>query len=145
MKPQVLLMENDESLRESLTWALRSERFEVVPCQDPQEALHRLQEQDIDLVLLNVDSPHRQGWAVARRIALSRILLPLGLITAKPGQQVRAARVGADVLFEKPLDLGKMVDTVKHLLGPRRSGLRFRLQEAYAAAASSLLSRCGLE
>ncbi len=136
MKPQVLLVESDTMLRDSLARALRAEDFEVIPAPDPLEALRRLETQHIDLVLLDADAPDRDGWMYAQRIAASQMFLPLVVITAKSGQRLRAAMAGVDALFEKPLSFPALMEALQQFLRQTQAGRLFRLEEAYSAAAS---------
>jgi DNA-binding response OmpR family regulator len=116
MNAPLLLVEPDDLLRGSLGRALRSEGFDVVAVSDGAEGLQRLNEGHVFMIMMDVDSPDRDGWADAQELASVRRFRPMVVITAKTGQERRAARAGADTLMEKPLSFPLLVDTIKSLL-----------------------------
>ena len=131
MKAQVLLVEDDRSVRDSLERALQSEDYAVVATPDSTQARQVLQNQHIDLVLMDVDSAQADDWDGAQEIVRSQMFLPVVLITARTGQHHHAAATGADVLMEKPLNLTTLVETMSHLLEQTLQGRLHRLEEAY--------------
>lgn len=136
MKAQVLLVEDDDLLRDSLKRVLQSEDFTVVTGGDNDQNQQILQEQHVDMVLIDVDSTDRDGWDEAQRIAASLMFLPMIVITAMSGQQHRAAMTGADVLMEKPLNFPELLQSMRRLLEQTLEGRLYRIEQAYTHAAA---------
>lgn len=131
-KSQILLVEEDGSVRASLQRVLQSENYTVAAVGSTAGARQVLRDQHVDLVLMDVDSPDHDGWTAARELATTAMFLPMVLITAKTGQQMRAAMTGADVLMEKPLSFPTLVQTMKQLLEQTLKGRLHRLDETYS-------------
>ena len=136
MKAQVLLVEDDDLLRDSLKRVLQSEDFAVVTGGNNQQNQQILHEQHVDMVLIDVDSTDRNGWDEAQRIAASLMFLPMIVITAMSGQQHRAAMTGADVLMEKPLNFPDLLQSMRRLLEQTLEGRLYRIEQAYGHAAA---------
>ena len=135
-KSQILLVEEDGSVRASLQRVLQSENYTVAAVGSTAGARQVLRDQHVDLVLMDVDSPDHDGWTAAKEIAATAMFLPIVLITAKTGQQMRAAMTGADVLMEKPLSFPALVQTMKQLLEQSLEGRQHRLDETYSQVAA---------
>jgi len=135
-KSQILLVEEDSSVRASLQRVLQSENYTVAAVGSTAGARQVLRDQHVDLVLMDVDSPDHDGWTAAKEIAATAMFLPMVLITAKAGQQMRAAMTGADVLMEKPLSFPALVQTMKQLLEQTIEGRLHRLEEIYSQVAA---------
>ena len=135
-KSQILLVEEDGSVRASLQRVLQSENYTVAAVGSAAGARQVLRNQHVDLVLMDVDSPDQDGWTAAKEIADTAMFLPMVLITAKTGQQMRAAMTGADVLMEKPLSFPALVQTMKQLLEQTLEGRLHRLEEIYSQVAA---------
>ena len=136
VKSQILLVEEDGSVLVSLQRVLQSENYTVAAVGSTAGARQVLRDQHVDLVLMDVDSPDHDGWTAAKEIAATAMFLPMVLITAKTGQQMRAAMTGADVLMEKPLSFPALVQTMKQLLEQTLEGRLHRLEEIYSQVAA---------
>ena len=69
-----------------------------------------------DLVLLDLNLPLQDGWDTLERLTTENPLLPVIIITARPNQIFPALAAGAGALMEKPLDLPKLLRTIRDLL-----------------------------
>src|ERR1051326_4462075 len=115
-KGRVLVVDDDVSVRESLSHALRSENYQTVLAANGQEALDKFLEGYIDLVLLDLNVPRTSGWDVFERLTALNPLLPVIIITARSGQYELAATAGASALMEKPVSLPLLMETVARLM-----------------------------
>jgi DNA-binding response OmpR family regulator len=113
---RILLADDDASVRGSLTEVLVEEGFEVVPAQDGQQALERMASGSINLVLLDLNMPRKNGWDTFERLSADHPLVPVILITARPNQLFTAVNAGVGALLEKPLDISVLLQTVARLL-----------------------------
>src|ERR1700720_2925536 len=81
-KAKVLVVDDDFSVRDSLAMALRSEDFQVVTASNGHEALERYFEGYVDVVLLDLNMPVKNGWDTFERLTALNPYLPVIVITA---------------------------------------------------------------
>ena len=100
----VLIVEDDENLRTSLTQALRGEGIRVDEAGDGDDALAVLAEWTPDVVVLDRDLPGRSGDEVCRAMVAARIPARILMLTAAGGLADRVAglELGADDYLTKP-------------------------------------------
>jgi CheY-like chemotaxis protein len=116
MKKKILLVDDDPGVRRMLQRVLEEEDFFVVTAANGLEALERGQASAPDLVLLDLNLPVQNGWDTLKRLADEVPVLPVIIITARPNQLFPALASGAGALMEKPLDLPKLLRTIRQLL-----------------------------
>jgi len=95
---------------------LSQESYLVVPAADGQQALAIAASTEIDLVLLDLNLPGRDGWTIFERLTIENPLLPVIIITGRPSQLFPALASGVGALVEKPLDFPKLFQTIQNLL-----------------------------
>jgi two-component system alkaline phosphatase synthesis response regulator PhoP len=121
MKERILMVEDEEALRMTLTDRLRNEGYEVEEAPDGQQGLEKATQNAFDLVLLDVMLPRKSGFDVCREIRAAGMAVPILMLTAK-GQtvdKVVGLKIGADDYVTKPFDSSELVARVEALL--RRS------------------------
>jgi len=103
----ILLAEDDTTLRNALTLALKSEGYEVRACKDGAEALAAYAERRPDLVILDVMMPKKSGYDVCTEIRRNDDLVPVVFLTAKSSEEdiVLGLGLGADDFIAKPVRL----------------------------------------
>jgi two-component system response regulator MprA len=119
MTNRILLVDDDRSIRESLSKILRAENYEVVLGETGQEAIEKHGAERIDLLIsdLNPDaSGVKNAWAILERLVRINPLLPVVIITGRSDQRALAETAGADALMEKPLDVPLLLQTIRELL-----------------------------
>ncbi len=122
MSPRILVVEDEESYRDPLTYQLEREGFEVVAAATGLEALDRFDEHGADLVLLDLMLPGMAGTEVCRRLrAVSDV--PVIMLTAKDDEidKVVGLELGADDYVTKPYSSRELVARVRAVLR-RREG-----------------------
>jgi len=112
----ILLVDDDAGVRGSLRAVLVSEGYEVVSAKDGQEALDMVSASEVDLVLLDLNMPVKNGWDTFERLTTQHPLTPVIIITARPNQLFTALCAGVGALLEKPLDMTRLLETVNDLL-----------------------------
>jgi len=116
MKHTIMVLDDDEQIRQSLMRFLRAEGYEVVPATDGREALEQLERNCIDLLLRDINLPAKSGWDVFERVTSANPLLPIIVITGKSRQGEVAVAAGVGALMEKPLDVPLLLKTMSELL-----------------------------
>jgi DNA-binding response OmpR family regulator len=97
--------------------------FRVDTAASGAEALERIAQLDIDIVLLDVNMPGMTGYEVCRRIRADERtrLLPVVMVTAAPEEErVRALEAGADDFLRQPLEQAELLARVRSLARLKR-------------------------
>lgn len=116
MRGKILLADDDPEILAALGPALSSEGYEVITAKNGREACERFEEEHVDLAVLDLKMPVRDGWNTFERLATTHPLLQIIIITAWPDQYPLAVAAGAGAFMEKPLDLPLLLQTIDDLL-----------------------------
>jgi DNA-binding response OmpR family regulator len=80
---KVLVVDDDKSVRDSISTVLNDAGYEVVLAADGQEALAQFASHQVDLLLLDLGLPVRNGWDTFEHISNVNPLVPIIIITAR--------------------------------------------------------------
>ena len=118
---RILLVEDEESIREALRLNLELEGHEVVASGNGKKALELIEGQHFDLLLLDVMLPDLDGFSITEQVRLTNHEIPILILTAKDMAQDRVTglKKGADDYLTKPFNLEELLLRVNNLL--RRS------------------------
>ena len=121
---RLLVVEDDDSIRETVGEALRVEGYEVLTCADGAEALSLLTAeplQPVDLLVLDLMLPGLGGLDLCRELRRFNNNTPILVISARDSEmdRVLGLEVGADDYLVKPFGLRELVARCRALL--RRS------------------------
>ena len=116
MKPRLLLVDDDPTVREMIGRVLTEAGYTVMLAANGQEALDFAAATEVDLVLLDLNMPVKNGWDTFERLTTANPLLPIIIITARPNQLFQALASGVGALMEKPLDFPTLLATIRTLL-----------------------------
>jgi two-component system response regulator CpxR len=109
-------VDDDPGVRGSLGDVLVSEGYRVIPADDGQQAIELAASNAVDLVLLDLNMPRKNGWDTFERLSATHPLLPIIIVTARPNQLFTAVSAGVGALLEKPLDIPMLMRTIQRLL-----------------------------
>ena len=125
---KIMVVDDEDSIRQSLSDVLKDEGFKVISARDGQEALKLLDSTQPDLVLLDIWMPGMDGTEVLKRIKTARPGLQVIMISGHGNIEaaVKAIKLGAYDYIEKPLSLEGILLTVKRALGEKREGEKIR-------------------
>jgi sigma-B regulation protein RsbU (phosphoserine phosphatase) len=128
MSHRILVVDDEAEIRTLIRRSLEMEEYEVTEAPDGKQALFSLQSNLPDLILLDVNIPHMDGFAVCQRIRDLGLRVPVIMLTGQTQVdfRVRGLDCGADDYVGKPFD-------VLELLARVRAHLR-RVEEARATA-----------
>lgn len=115
-RKRVLVADDDLTVRESLTDVLESEGYLVDEACNGIEAVTRTIKHTPDLILLDLNMPHWDGWTAFGKLDKVAPLLPIIVITARPHQYETAVRLGVDAFMEKPLDIPVLLKAMSALI-----------------------------
>ncbi len=117
-RPRILLVEDEESIRKTITLNLNLEGYEVVDVKNGKEAIHALPTQHFDLIILDIMLPEMDGYHVCEHIRLRDHTVPIIFVTAKDGSKdrIKGLKLGADDYLVKPFHLEELLLRVKNLL-----------------------------
>src|SRR5437764_8281907 len=111
--PKVLLVEDDEMNRDSLSRLLKRRGFEVIIGVDGQEGISMAQTESPDLILMDMSLPTIDGWEATRRLkaAPATQSVPIIALTAHAmaSDREKALAAGCDDFDTKPIDLDSLI------------------------------------
>jgi two-component system response regulator RegX3 len=114
---KVLIVEDEQSLREPLVYLLKKEGFDTVEAADGTQAIELFDKGDIDLVLLDLMLPGISGNEVCRIIRQTS-QVPIIMLTAKDSEidKVVGLEIGADDYVTKPYSTRELLARMKAVL-----------------------------
>jgi two-component system response regulator MprA len=113
----ILVIEDDDGLRQSLTELLRDEDYEVHAAQDGVEALNWLERHEPSLILLDLMLPWINGVDFSRQLRLNPRFTktPIVIVSARPDVSQRARDAQADDWLSKPMSFELLLHVVQNL------------------------------
>jgi two-component system alkaline phosphatase synthesis response regulator PhoP len=126
MNENILLVEDEQALRMTLSDRLQSEGYVVDFSPDGEQGFEKATSLPFDLIILDIMLPRRSGLDVCRDIRLAGLATPILLLTAR-GQivdKVAGLKLGADDYVTKPFDTLELMARIEALLrrAPTRTG-----------------------
>jgi CheY-like chemotaxis protein len=110
----VLIVEDDEDLREMMAQLLTLEGFETAAVANGQEALQYLHEAaSPEVILLDLMMPVMDGWEFRRLQQADPALADVPVIVLSALDQTHAAKVDAAAFLKKPLDFDRLLALVR--------------------------------
>jgi len=126
MNENILLVEDEQALRMTLSDRLQSEGYVVDFSPYGEQGFEKATSLPFDLIILDIMLPRRSGLDVCRDIRLAGLATPILLLTAR-GQivdKVAGLKLGADDYVTKPFDTLELIARIEALLrrAPTRTG-----------------------
>ena len=117
-KANILLVEDEENLHETLKLNLEMEGYSVTSAYDGSEAMKMVEEEYFDLIIMDVMLPEMDGISVTENIRLNNNDVPVLMLSAKnTGQdRVLGLKKGADDYLTKPFNLEELLLRVDKLI-----------------------------
>ncbi len=112
----ILLVEDDEAIRQVMAMLLLGEGYPVQTAKDGADALQAIERTRPSLVVLDMNMPVLDGWGFAARAKAQGFKLPILVVTATRENAAQAAtEIGADGYLSKPFQLTEFLETVETL------------------------------
>ncbi len=119
MAKKILVVDDNEAVRESLVFLLDHYGYEVSIVEDGEEAIDAIDSTMPDLVISDVEMPKKSGREVLLHVRDNR--LPIKVIMMSAGEKDELEKefmsFGADAFFEKITDTKVKIDKIKEVLG----------------------------
>jgi FixJ family two-component response regulator/anti-sigma regulatory factor (Ser/Thr protein kinase) len=130
--PHVMVIDDDQAVLSMVCDALLHHGMAVHPFSEGRKAMSLLENPkgpQVDLVISDINMDGMDGFDVIHKVKSIHPSLPVVLMTGQASLEyaIRAMRMGAANLFQKPLTLRELIDSVFHLVGLHRE---IRLAEA---------------
>lgn len=128
MSKSVLVVDDDEILRNLYEVALLTRGYDVRTASNGAEGVHLARRYLPDLILLDLDMPVMDGWQVLRYLREYRETrrVPVWVISASPTRDERESWFGeftVERVLEKPVSLDDLVAEVEARIGPPTASL----------------------
>ena len=122
MRRRLLLVEDDPTLRQALTFNLTREGYEVTSAADGEAALEAARSDRLDLILLDVMLPGMSGIEVLRVLRREGVSTPIIVLSAKGDEidRVVGLKVGADDYVAKPFSRPELLARIEAVLRRHR-------------------------
>ncbi|MBP8924558.1 MAG: Hpt domain-containing protein [Pseudomonadales bacterium] len=119
--PLIMVVDDSVTVRKVTTRILEREGMRVITAKDGADAMTRLLDEVPDLMLLDIEMPHMDGFEVLSKVRLSEQLrhLPIIMITSRTGEKhrERALSLGADLYLGKPYQESVLMGHITTILG----------------------------
>ena len=129
-RPKVLVADNEANLCKVLAARLERSNMQCLIAQDGLQALEAIRSEPVDLAVLDVRLPRKNGVEVLREIRRSYPQLPCILITAFDDANLHeeAVQLGVNAILQKPFDLDAFIDLIWQEISTPAAGARMLLQ-----------------
>jgi len=118
MKENILIVEDEESLRTFLGDRLRSEGYLIDFAIDGEQGIEKATQLPFDLIILDIMLPRRSGLELCTDIRRAGLATPILLLTARgqTSDKVAGFKLGADDYVTKPFDTLELMARIEALL-----------------------------
>lgn len=118
--PLIYILEDDSSVRELETYALRGNGFEVEGFEEPKSFYNALGKKKPDLIIIDVMLPGEDGISITKKLRASSEFkrIPVVMVTAKDSEidAIKGLDCGADDYITKPFSVMIFISRVKAVL-----------------------------
>jgi DNA-binding response OmpR family regulator len=118
---RVLVVDDDEVIRQLIAVNLTLEGFDVVTAVDGKDCLEKVVEANPDVVTLDIMMPRLDGWVTATQLRRNPETagIKVVLITARAQEddKSRGREIGVDAYLTKPFDPVEMIRVIRELAG----------------------------
>ncbi len=118
----ILFVEDNKNQRLLYDQEFRHEGYEVEIADDGKEALEKVQERAIDIIILDINLPKMDGIEAMGRILSTNKNIPIIINTAYSNYKDNFMSWAADAYLVKSSDLSELKNTVKELLTKNTKG-----------------------
>jgi len=118
---RVLVVDDDDVIRQLITVNLELEGFEVATAVDGQDCLDKVKDVRPDVITLDIMMPRLDGWEAASRLRADSETADIKVVLlsarAQEADLERGSRIGVDAYLTKPFDPDELIEVVRRLAG----------------------------
>jgi two-component system, cell cycle response regulator DivK len=118
--PKILVVEDNEENRDSLSRRLQRRGFEVIVAVDGRVGVEKAKAERPDLILMDMNMPEVDGWEATKQIKAvpEMIAVPVIALTAHAmtGDRERAIAAGCTDYHSKPIEFAKLLTQIESIL-----------------------------
>jgi two-component system, cell cycle response regulator DivK len=118
--PRILIVEDNEENRDSLSRRLQRRGFETLMAPDGRAGVEKAKAEKPDLILMDMNMPELDGWEATRQIKAVPDLAATPVIAltahAMQGDRERAIEAGCSDYHTKPVDFPKLIGQIESIL-----------------------------
>ena len=120
-----MVVDDEVAIRDLIKEVLQLAGFEVSTCEDGLTALNQIRREKFDLIILDVNLPKLDGFALLQKVRESAPAQPIILISARTDKEdvTHGLRLGADDYIRKPFGIEELVLRVENRLRRERSAV----------------------
>lgn len=118
MAKKVLVVDDEEKIREMISSYLKNEGYETLEAADGKNAVDYVNSEQIDIVLLDIMMPEMDGYEALKEIHMIQKNTPVIMLTAKTDEidKIVGLELGADDYITKPFSLRELTARMKAVL-----------------------------
>ena len=115
---QILLAEDEPALGQIIKESLETRNFKVFLCEDGEIAYKTFKEQEVELLVLDVMMPKKDGFTLAKEIRQEDDAIPIIFLTAKSQTQdvVEGFTIGGNDYLKKPFSIEELIVRIHNLI-----------------------------
>ena len=117
----ILTVDDSASMRQMLAFTLKHAGYQVVEAVDGQDALDKVKDQPVDLVLTDQNMPRMDGLELVRRLRgmAQHRSVPILILTTESGDEMKQAgrAAGATGWLVKPFDPPRLLEVIGKVIG----------------------------
>jgi two-component system chemotaxis response regulator CheY len=119
--PTILIVDDSASMRQMVSFTLKSAGYTVVDAVDGQDAYEKTSSTDFDLVLTDQNMPRLDGIGLTRKLRDNPKFktTPILILSTESSDSMKQAgrAAGASGWLVKPFDPAKLIEVIKKVLG----------------------------
>ena len=118
----ILIIDDDASIVKGIQEALKAEHFNVIAAETGEKGLTMARRQSVDLILLDLRLPDKNGEEICRDLRAEGINTPIVMLTSKREEmdKVLGLELGADDYLTKPFGIHELVARIRAILRRNR-------------------------
>lgn len=116
MRKQILILDDDASVRDSLQKVLEEAGYDVAAAGDGKAGLSKLRQRHFDLLLLDLDLPDMTGFDILDTVRELLSVPPVIILTGVAEACAPGSLVGAAMLLDKPVDALLLLKKIREVL-----------------------------
>jgi len=121
--PKILVVEDNEENRDSLSRRLERRGFTVLVAADGRVGVEVARAEAPDLILMDMNMPELDGWEATRQIKATPAMADVPVIAltahAMTGDRERAIEAGCEDYHTKPIEFAKLITQIEAILSKK--------------------------